>query len=214
VRVKRRRIASAVPTRIAVAYLIIWSYWWAMRSQRIGRVSAGAWLGEHAEDHPDALADTIGAEAAVTAWRRHLLRRKASPANVNQALAAVTLMYERGARLRIQVKRARVPRPGEPDALAQKQQGAVERAAGRRSTRDAAIIAVLLYAGARAEECARVDLDDAWPSPPAPAPSGCTARATRSARYRCRPSPANASPPGSASAAPSPARFGPASAAR
>ena len=42
--VNRRRIASveAVPVRIAVAYLIIWSYCSAMRSQRIGRVSAGA----------------------------------------------------------------------------------------------------------------------------------------------------------------------------
>ncbi len=119
-----------------------------------------AWLGEHAADHPDAFTDVVGAEAAVTAWRRHLLRRKASPANVNQALAAVTLMYERGARLRIQVKRARVARPGEPDALTPKQQGAVERAASRRGVRDAAIVAVLLYAGARVEECARVDLDD------------------------------------------------------
>jgi integrase len=69
-------------------------------------------------------------------------------------------MYERGAQLRIQVKRARVARPGEPDALTPKQQGAVERAAGRRGVRDAAIVAVLLYAGARVEECARVDLDD------------------------------------------------------
>ena len=42
-RVKRRRIASvdAVPVRIAVAYLIIWSYCWAIRSHRIGRVKAG-----------------------------------------------------------------------------------------------------------------------------------------------------------------------------
>jgi integrase len=119
-----------------------------------------AWLSEHAGHHPDAFVDVVGAEAAVTAWRRHLLRRKASPANVNQALAAVTLMYERGAQLRIQVKRARVPRPGEPDALDPKQQGAVERAAARRGVRDAAILAVLLYAGARVEECARIDLDD------------------------------------------------------
>jgi len=118
------------------------------------------WLSKHPEDHPDAFTDTIGAEAAVTAWRRNLLRRKASPANVNQALAAVTVMYERSAQLRIQVKRSRVPRPGEPDVLIPKQQGVVERAAGRRSVRDAAIIAVLLYAGARVEECARVDRED------------------------------------------------------
>jgi hypothetical protein len=30
------------------------------------------WLA-HAADHPDAFADTLDTEAAVTAWRRHLL---------------------------------------------------------------------------------------------------------------------------------------------
>jgi integrase len=143
-----------------------------------------AWLGLHATDHLDAFADTIGAEAAVTAWRRHLLRRKASPAGVNQALAAVTLLYEHSG-LDINVKRARVPSPGEPDALTTKQQGAVERAASRRGARDAAIIAVLLYAGARVEECARLDAGDVAITP-APAPSGYTARATKFARSRYR----------------------------
>jgi integrase len=114
------------------------------------------WLASHAADHPDAFADTVGAEAAVTAWRRHLITGKTAPATVNQALAAVTLLYEH-AGLRIAVKRARVPRPGEPDALTPAQQGAVERAAARRGARDAAILAVLLYAGAREEECARLD---------------------------------------------------------
>jgi integrase len=118
------------------------------------------WLAEHLEDHPDAFVDVVGAEAAVTAWRKQLLHAKASPAAVNQALAAVSLLYEHGAALRIQVKRVRVPRPGEPDALTPAQQGAVERAATRRGVRDAAIIAVLLYAGARVEECARLDVED------------------------------------------------------
>jgi len=117
------------------------------------------WLTERAADHPDAFADLVGAEAAVTAWRRHLTRAKASPATVNQALAAITLMYSH-AGLRISVKRARVPRPGEPDALTEAEQGAVERAAVRRGPRDAAILAVLLYAGAREEECARLDAGD------------------------------------------------------
>jgi len=58
------------------------------------------WLAAHAAEHPDAFADLVGAEAAVTAWRRHLIYAKASPATVNQALAAVTLLYEHGARLR------------------------------------------------------------------------------------------------------------------
>ncbi|MEV0705873.1 tyrosine-type recombinase/integrase [Saccharopolyspora sp. NPDC050389] len=85
---------------------------------------------------------------------------KASPSSINQALAAVTLLYEHGPQLRITVKRVRVPRPGEPDALSPAQQGKVERASLRRGARDAAIIAVLLYAGARLEECERLDLDD------------------------------------------------------
>lgn len=40
----RRRIASvdAVPTRITLAYLSIWSYRSLIRSHRIGRVIAGA----------------------------------------------------------------------------------------------------------------------------------------------------------------------------
>jgi site-specific recombinase XerD len=118
-----------------------------------------AWLTTRAADHPDAFADLVGAEAAVTAWRRHLLEHRAKPATINQALAAVTLLYEQ-AGLRIAVKRARVPKPGEPDALTVAQQGAVERAAARRGARDAAIVTVLLHAGARVEECARLDLED------------------------------------------------------
>jgi integrase len=122
-----------------------------------------AWLDEldpSDDAHPDAFADVIGAEAAVTTWRRQLLHAGARPATVNQALAAVTLLYEHGANLRTKVKRARVPRPGEPDALTPHQQGALERAAARRGVRDNAIIAVLLYTGARVEECARLTLDD------------------------------------------------------
>lgn len=120
-----------------------------------------AWLAQHGAEHPDAFTDLVGAEVAVTAWRRHLLRtHKSGPSTVNQALAAVTLLYEHGAGLRIAVKRARVPRPGEPDALTTTQQNRLEQTADRRGPRDAAIIAVLLYTGARAEECARLDAED------------------------------------------------------
>jgi integrase len=119
------------------------------------------WLRGQATHHPDAVTDVVGAEAAVTAWRKHLLRtKKASPATINQALAAITLLYEHGPQLRISIKRARVSRPGEPDALSPAERGKVERAAERRGARNAAIIAVLLYAGARVEECERLDLDD------------------------------------------------------
>ncbi len=114
-----------------------------------------AWLAGNA-DHADAFSDVVGAEAAVTAWRRHLMTGKAAPASINQALAAVTLLYAQ-AGLRIAVKRARIPRPGEPGALTKTEQGRVERAAARRGVRDRAIVATLLYAGARAGECGRLD---------------------------------------------------------
>lgn len=110
--------------------------------------------------HRDAFEDTVGAEAAVTAWRRYLLgERKLAPSSVNQALAAVTLMYEL-CRIRIKVKRARVPKPGEPDALTAAQEGALRRAADRRGTRDSAIVGLMLGSGARVAECARLDVED------------------------------------------------------
>ena len=87
-----------------------------------------------------------------------MITARSSPSKVDQALAAVTLMYQQ-AGIRVAVKRARIPRPGEPDALAPGEEGAVRRAAIRRGPRDAAIIAVLLGAGARVEECARLDAD-------------------------------------------------------
>lgn len=119
-----------------------------------------AWLAERgAELHPDAFADVIGADAAVSAWRRSRLDARASVATVNQERAAVALMYEL-AGLRLGVKALRVAPPGEPDALEERQAGAVERAAARRGARDRAIVAVLLYSGARVEECARLRVED------------------------------------------------------
>jgi hypothetical protein len=90
-----------------------------------------AWLAERSAHHGDAFADLVGAEGAVTAWR-HLITTRASPSKVNQALAAVTLMYQQTG-LRIAVKRARIPRPGEPGALTPEEEGAVRRAAARRA---------------------------------------------------------------------------------
>jgi integrase len=88
-----------------------------------------------------------------------MITARSSPSTVNQALAAVTLMYEQ-AGLRIAVKRVRIPRPGEPGALTRQEEAALRRAASRRGPRDSAIIAVLLDAGARVQECARLDAGD------------------------------------------------------
>lgn len=117
------------------------------------------WLSGRAGEHGDAFTDEVGADAAVTAWRRALLNDRAAPSTINQALAAVSLMYEQVG-LRVKVKRVRQPRPGEPDALTAAQMGAIERAAARSNTRDAAIVAVLEFTGARVEECARLDMED------------------------------------------------------
>lgn len=118
------------------------------------------WLAENAGAHLDAYADQVGAEGAVTAWKRHLLdSRGAKPSTVIQALAAVTLMYAQ-AGISIDIKRPRVPRPGEPDALTVPQENALRRAAARRGPRDAAIITILLDTGARAEETARLTVED------------------------------------------------------
>lgn len=54
----------------------------------------------------------------------------------------------------------RVEPPGEPDALDDRQASAVERAAAWRGARDRAMVAVLLYSGARVEACARLVVRD------------------------------------------------------
>ncbi|GAA2864379.1 hypothetical protein GCM10010517_23580 [Streptosporangium fragile] len=62
--------------------------------------------------------------------------------------------------LRIDVKRARVSKPGEPDTLTRAEQGRLERAAARCGARDRVTVATPLYAGARVEECARPQVPD------------------------------------------------------
>lgn len=119
------------------------------------------WLAQQPDDHPDGWLDTVGAEAALTGWRFHLLQTGASPSSVNQALAAVTLLYEHAStRLRVKARRAAIPTPDAPLALTRAQENAVRRASVRRGVRDAALIATLLGTGARVEECARLATTD------------------------------------------------------
>jgi integrase len=112
------------------------------------------WLNQNAAEHGDAFQDTVGAEAAVTAWRRSLLVAGRSAATVNQALSAVTLLFQVGANLKIAVKLVTLPPLGRPLAFTKAEAAAIERESIRRGPRDAAIIAILLYVGLRAEECA------------------------------------------------------------
>lgn len=119
------------------------------------------WLAHNPGRHPDAFQDPIGAQAAITGWRRALIDSGRSPSSVNQGIAAVTLLYETGSHVRPKkVKRPRIPRPGAPDALDRNQEAALRRSADRRGPRDAAIIHFLLDTGARVEECARLDVTD------------------------------------------------------
>lgn len=118
------------------------------------------WLAANPGRHPDAFQDHVGAEAAISAWRRDLLAARRSPASVGQGIAAVVLMYEVGSRIRPKVDRPKVPRPGAPDALGVNRERALRRAADRRGPRDAAIVAVLLDTGARVEEVARLHVED------------------------------------------------------
>lgn len=181
----------------------------AYRRQTTAYVS---WLTSRTADHPDAFADTGGAEAAVTAWRRHLIRDKASPASINQALAAVTLLYDH-AGLRVAVKRARVPRPANPMPSP-----LPSRAPPNEPLAAAAPATPPSSPSCSTPEPARKNAHDSTPrtsrSPPAPARSACTARATRSASFPFPRSPATVSPPGWTNAAATRGRCGPDNAAR
>ncbi|MFF4414487.1 hypothetical protein ACFYY8_18325 [Streptosporangium sp. NPDC001559] len=117
-----------------------------------------AWMIAHADDHDDAFADVVGAEATLTAWRRHLTGTRVArldqpgPGRRNPAVRPTRAAHRGQARPH--------PKPGESDALTRTEQGRVERAAARRGVRDRAIVATLLYAGTRAEECARLEAYD------------------------------------------------------
>jgi integrase len=112
---------------------------------------AAAWLAANSGAHGDAFADLVGAEGAVTAWKR-----ACSP-------PGPCIDGQPGAGRRHADVRAR-PASGslssEPGALTRQEEAALRRAAARRGPRDAAIIDVLLDTGARVEECARLDADN------------------------------------------------------
>lgn len=119
-----------------------------------------AWLAGASVDG-DPLASSEARDWAVRDYRTHLQAvRKASPATVNNALAAVDDFYRRrglGA-----AKAARVDLPAvAPRALDARAQIRYLRAvAARPSPRDQALALVPFYAGVRIAECVALDIDD------------------------------------------------------
>lgn len=117
------------------------------------------WLLQHRYEHPDAYRDHLSAESAVSAWRHHLLDLRAAAATINQAMAAVTLMYQLIG-LRIRPEQLRVARSDSSHALTKLQCDAVQRVADHRGPRDAALLAVLLNTGPRVAEAVRMHVSD------------------------------------------------------
>ncbi|WP_329058066.1 tyrosine-type recombinase/integrase [Amycolatopsis sp. NBC_01480] len=126
-----------------------------------GQVAAYVqWVTANEANHSAAFSDVGGAEAAVASWRAYLVESGTAPSSINQALIAATLLYERGAGLRIQVERVPRKQPADVHPLSLMQQRNVDRASVRSGVRNAAIVAVLLYAGATPEECVRLRVED------------------------------------------------------
>ena len=184
-----------------------------VRAYKRQAAAYAAWLAASADAHGDAFADLVGAEGAVTAWKRDMLAARASAATVNQALAAVTLMYEQAG---LSDRRQAGPHPQARRARRAHPASRRPRSAARPSA--AAPVTPpssrCCWTPARGSRNAPASTPGTSRSPPAPARSASTARATKSATPRWPAAPANSSPRGSTCAAATPGPSGPGSAAR
>jgi site-specific recombinase XerD len=98
--------------------------------------------------------------SAVADWRRRLVDRRLAPATVNLALAAVTSLLDSRALRAPDVPRVEVD-PKAPRALSQQQVRALLRETDRLpSSRDRAIVQLLMLTGVRIGELAALDVDD------------------------------------------------------
>lgn len=123
-----------------------------------------AWLGDRADDYPDALTDAHVRDWAVRDYRRWLLEhKKAAPATVEQAMSAVSSLYGYLGLGRPNVKRQAVPR-GAPKALSDTERRKVLREAERRGPRDYALFCTLFTCAVRVREAAALDVDDVFVS--------------------------------------------------
>src|ERR1700761_4580068 len=59
-----------------------------VRAYKRQAAAYAGWLAANGGAHGDAFTDLVGAEGAVTAWKRDMLAARAGASTVNQALAA------------------------------------------------------------------------------------------------------------------------------
>ena len=98
--------------------------------------------------------------AALGDWRRRLVDRGLAPSTVNLALAAATSLLDSRALIAPRVPRVELDPPA-PRALSTEQLRAVQRETDRlRSSRDRAIMELLLRTGLRIGELADLDVGD------------------------------------------------------
>ena len=116
-----------------------------------------------AEDELDAFLGAAGDDdrrAVLTDWRRRLVDRQLAPPTVNLALAAATSLLDSRALRAPAVRRVEID-PKEARALSREQLRALQRETDRLpSSRDRAIVQLLMLTGVRIGELAALELDD------------------------------------------------------
>lgn len=121
-----------------------------------------AWLAERVEQYPAALTDTHERDWAVRDYRRWLLEdQKRAPSSVEQAMSAVSSLYEYLGLGKPRVKRQAPPRSA-PKGLSADERRRVMREAERRGVRDFALMSTLFLCAVRVSEAAALDTDDAF----------------------------------------------------
>ncbi len=121
----------------------------------------GDYLATRPAKGDDPLHDPFARDYAVRDFKRYLkTERKAKPASVNLALAAIDHFYQFLGLDRVRVQREDLPQKS-PRALKPEEQKEFLRAVERSSSlRDQALAHLLFYTGVRLSECAALDVSD------------------------------------------------------
>jgi site-specific recombinase XerD len=113
----------------------------------------------------DPLSDPRARDYAARDFKRHLkAERRLAPASVNLALAAVDHLYAHLGLERANVRREVLPKLA-PRALDRDEQRLLMRATERASSRDRALVVLMLFTALRISEAVALDLDDIRISP-------------------------------------------------